>query len=70
LPKFASLNKIGKVLINDADEASMPQLKTRLFKLSAHWNDTTKKAKEQNEVLQSSFEKTKSVCSCVFYYNQ
>ncbi|XP_035715809.1 dystrophin isoform X4 [Folsomia candida] len=60
-PKFSSLNKIGKTLIDDADEGSMPALKTRMFKLNAHWNETTKKAKEQNTVLGSALEKTQSV---------
>lgn len=53
---------MGKTLISDAaDDGMMPALKTRLFKLNAHWNETTRKAKEQNLVLGSAFDKTQTV---------
>ncbi|CAL8109930.1 unnamed protein product [Orchesella dallaii] len=60
-PKFSHLDITGKALLKEADDAIVPAMRARLFKLNTHWNSTTKKAKEQNILLRESFEKTKLV---------
>jgi hypothetical protein len=60
-PKFSSLNKTGKLLLHDADDSVVPPMRARLFKVNAHWNETTKKAREQNVILKEAFSKTKEV---------
>jgi len=59
--KFNGLNSTGKGLLKEADDNLVPTLKARIFKLNSHWNETLKKAKEQNVFLKEGLEKSKNV---------
>ena len=58
-PKFENIISTGKALLTEADDSVSNVMRARILKLTTHWNETVRKAKEQNALLKDAYEKTK-----------